>query len=122
AEQARRQRSRRTRPHRATARPTARRGAQRDAPRSTSGREPPRPGGTARAVVAGADLASVTGRLRPGQPPVICAVAYDDEPAVPEIPGIEGGIVARAKQTARSEARRRYRQASSQPVEGDAAE
>lgn len=30
--------------------------------------------------------------------------------------------MARAKQTARSEARRRYRQASSQPVEGDATE
>src|SRR5215207_7725206 len=31
----------------------------------------------------------------------------------------EGGSVARAKHTGRSEARRKYRQAMSQPVEGD---
>jgi hypothetical protein len=36
------------------------------------------------------------------------------------IPGIEGGTVARAKQTARSEARRRYRQATTITADGDA--
>jgi hypothetical protein len=35
-------------------------------------------------------------------------------------PGIEGGTVARAKQTARSEARRRYRQASTTTTDGEA--
>jgi hypothetical protein len=45
------------------------------------------------------------------------AVAYDDETRRDGRFRTEGGSVARAKQTARSEARRRYRQAAAQPLD-----